>query len=381
MENQSLNNEGRPIPQQATSNRICSCSHPWKSALINLNGDVHACPHGSAVLGNLNDTTFEEIWSGSTIRSMREHIKKGKQHPACRSSECPFQIDSAGSAQEEEWITFPADPGSNKELVTSEYQRGALNVSNQPAMLTVAVTSKCDLKCVMCPHGMGRVHAFQDLSVDAMSKLAKPLQAAERVDITGVGEPFLSKSFWSFVDWQPRVPGQFVLFKTSGLHITEANARKIVNSAASEISISLDASESSTYQKIRGGDFSQALQGVRSLVEARKRSPSSSLRICINMTLMRENIEELEAFVHLGKQLKVDEVVAYQLFSFGDTPVWVVSRDDWEFRYSEQMLKHFPELASKKIKAAFEVSKEIDIPLNLECRTKDYLNLDACTTR
>ncbi|MCH6258440.1 SPASM domain-containing protein [Puniceicoccaceae bacterium K14] len=242
--------------------KIGNCSHPWKSALINLNGDVHACPHGSSVLGNLKDAAFEKIWNGPAIQSMREHIRQGKLHPNCKTSLCPFQIDSAGSTEEEEWITFPATPDSNKELANREYNRRTKIVWSQPAMITLVVTSKCDMKCVMCPHGMGQIELYMDIPEIAISRLVGPLQAAGRIDITGVGEPVLSPSFWQFVETHKKVDGQMLLYKTSGVHITKESAKKLVNSAATIISVSIDAATPETYQKIRGNELSRTLGRV-----------------------------------------------------------------------------------------------------------------------
>ena len=274
-------------------------------------------------------------------------------------------------------MDIEAKPGSNKELAHSEYLSGATKVKHQPAMLIIAATTKCNLRCVMCPHAMGRVHVYQDLEQICMDRLEEPLKHAERVDITGVGEPFLSKAFWNFIKTHSKRPEQYIRLNSNGLLITEENAPIIVNSASSEISISLDASEPSTYKKIRGGDFERVKQGVRNLVEARNKVPDSDLKIYINMTLMRENVSELEGLVRLGKELGVDRVVAYQLFSFGDSPVWVVERGEWVFKYSEQMLKHCPELAGDGIRAALKTSQEIGMPLGLECKTKEYLDEKA----
>jgi MoaA/NifB/PqqE/SkfB family radical SAM enzyme len=147
----------------------------------------------------------------------------------------------------------------------------------------------------------------------------------------GVGETLAAPAFWKFLREQPKLPHQYIRTNSNALLLTARLAVDIVNSALSEISISLDAASADTYQKIRGGKFSGALEGVRMLVEARNAHPSSDLLIFANITLMRENLEELEDFVVLGHQLGVDAVVCSQLFSFGDVPEWIVSRGNWDF--------------------------------------------------
>jgi MoaA/NifB/PqqE/SkfB family radical SAM enzyme len=216
--------------------------------------------------------------------------------------------------------------------------QGRTVVENPPIEVSIAVTNSCNLKCVMCPQGRDLVANQNHLPQPIANAIIPVINRARRVILSGIGEPLLAPTFSFLLDALDKSTGQFSRAHSNGLLMTPALADKILDSGLKELSFSLDAAREDTYRRIRGASFDKALDGVRSLVVARTRRRESPLRIYINLILMRENQDEVEDFVALGKRLGVDAVAFSQLFGFGDTPSWVVQRGHWQFRYSEQML-------------------------------------------
>ena len=256
-----------------------------------------------------------------------------------------------------------------------EYGKNATAVKSQPVDMVLAVTDVCNLRCVMCPQGMGLVESPHHMPETIVESLTTQIGIAARIILSGIGEPTLSRSFWNVIERVKDRTDLFMRVNTKGYFITPANAESILNSGLSEISFSLDAATPETYLRIRGGDFSRAVAGIRALVEARRKRTECKLEIYGNITLMRENIEELEDFVILCKELGVDAVGVSQLFPFGDTPDWKVKRKDWTFTYSEQMIDDHSEVAAGCIRAAYERSKTLGIPMIFLSETDRFLKM------
>lgn len=70
--------------------QIQDCKHPWESLQILTNGDVRICCWSNGILGNLNISTIDEIWSGSLITNLREYIKNNNVHDLCKNAACPY---------------------------------------------------------------------------------------------------------------------------------------------------------------------------------------------------------------------------------------------------------------------------------------------------
>lgn len=68
------------------------CPKPWTSALIDQNGNVLNCCWQARGLGNLEQSSFEEIWNGPLAQAIRRSTAEGKPHPACSDSKnvCPW---------------------------------------------------------------------------------------------------------------------------------------------------------------------------------------------------------------------------------------------------------------------------------------------------
>ena len=67
------------------------CPRPWTSAFILLDGKVSFCchlPRPEAVIGNLYENSFEEVWNSPLAREMRHCMLQGHLPPLCR--DCPL---------------------------------------------------------------------------------------------------------------------------------------------------------------------------------------------------------------------------------------------------------------------------------------------------
>lgn len=63
-----------------------SCKEPWESFVILVNGDVVPCCfdiNAQACMGNLLDSSFNDIWSGNKYNDFRNNILGKKPHSMC----------------------------------------------------------------------------------------------------------------------------------------------------------------------------------------------------------------------------------------------------------------------------------------------------------
>ena len=74
-----------------TGNPPIICHRPWTSTFILLDGKVSFCchlPRPEAVIGNLHENSFEEVWNSPLAREMRHCMLQGHLPPLCR--DCPL---------------------------------------------------------------------------------------------------------------------------------------------------------------------------------------------------------------------------------------------------------------------------------------------------
>jgi MoaA/NifB/PqqE/SkfB family radical SAM enzyme len=240
-------------------------------------------------------------------------------------------------------------------------------VDNLPTRLTVEPTSICNLRCVMCPHAINEVHRPKHTPRALIEKLRKPLGAAERVQLNGIGEPLASPSLWMALEAGVLSADAQATFNTNLTLMSGNRLRRLVDCPTRlALNVSLDAATPETYRRIRGFDFAIPLANIKALVAARRDNQHPN--IMLNMTLMRENIEEAPAFVELAHSLGVDSIGLWHLnhISEAEMAKYVITRDGWTFNYEEQGLWNFPKLSNEMVRLSQRKGFELDLPIHFD---------------
>ena len=201
-----------------------------------------------------------------------------------------------------------------------------------PKHISVELTSKCNLRCVMCAlhseeskytgyglnTGKRRATGHMDFGLvqkivdEASSFFPKPI-----IGLNGSGEVLLYPEFNSVIMLmkQKRFKAGF---NTNALLLHKEVADMLVELFEGTINISLDASQKSTYEKIRiGSNYDKVLENVMYLIEKRKKLRSKKPIIVVNLTKVNQPTSEIDEFVDYWSPI-VDEVRIYEQISQTD---------------------------------------------------------------
>lgn len=257
-------------------------------------------------------------------------------------------------------------PAVNRELSLAEYKAGVLYVNSTP-QISFETTSRCNLKCVMCPHGVGGVDRPRNMEDFVFDSLKKIIKQADAVQLHGIGEPLLSPAFWDALEFiSPEANN--VSVNTNFIVMDRGKVERLLNSNLAAINISIDAASHLTYKRIRGADFDTLVNNIRMFIEERERRGKKNPKVIVNMTMMRSNIEEVPAFVNLAADLKADAILLGHLNRYRDKDVerFKVERDGWFFDYAAEGLWNFPALSNRTIRDAIVIAEQRGIQLNLD---------------
>ena len=173
--------------------------------------------------------------------------------------------------------------------------------------LYVYVTDRCNCSCKHCwivPAASARVgdsgHFLPVEIFEAAVAEATPL-GLSTIKWTG-GEPTIHPGFPMLLNVQ-RKHGLTGRLETNGMEVTPRLARLLSASGVTHVSVSLDGALAKTHDAIRGVSGAQvrALRGIRNLVEV-------GLRPQLIMSVMRENVPELEDLLTLAKEIGASSV-------------------------------------------------------------------------
>jgi len=199
------------------------------------------------------------------------------------------------------------------------YVGGRSRLRTFPDRMYLESTNICNLRCVMCPNGLGQITRPKglldyQLFTQIIDEMAPHVQATT---LHIWGEPLL----------HPRIYDMMAYCSNHGLHaeistnatlLTEESSRQILDAGLGAIYLCLDGSTRETYERVRRrADFEQTRDNILRFTELkakRGRGPRTSLQI-INI---RPTAAELDGFKRAWQIPGVDRVYVKAFDSWGN---------------------------------------------------------------
>lgn len=241
--------------------------------------------------------------------------------------------------------TLIADPGLREPLARAIREGIAPNFLRS---VKLKITSRCNLKCVMCRYGKGL--SLPELpttrwltALDEMAELG-----CRKVHFSG-GEVLIRKDFEHLVARAASL-GIKVTMTSNLTLLTSERAKSLMRSKISSISTSLDGASAKTHERVRGieGSFRRTLKALGYIARERERRGRRT-RLRVNFVMMRANFRDYPALVQLAAQHGATDVV----------PMPVDTKNP-KLRLSKRLIAHYnAEIAPRVL----EARQQADMPV------------------
>ena len=194
-----------------------------------------------------------------------------------------------------------------------------------PFHVDLLVSSRCNLKCVMCNvWSLAEKYpsiAQRELEITEYENLLDELSSLGTISlcISG-GEPLLKKGVFSIIK-KAKEKKLFVELITNGTLITNEIAQKLIASDVDLVTISIDAPIAEMHDQTRGtkGLWERSTRGLRILYDLRERAKSQKPRLAIDYVVNKINCRLIPEMIDLKSSLGFDEI--HLLPIIGRTPV------------------------------------------------------------
>ncbi|ETA68341.1 MAG: hypothetical protein PWQ51_480 [Methanolobus sp.] len=193
-------------------------------------------------------------------------------------------------------------------LVSSQMK--AMRGKYVPEQITISITEECPNRCLHCalPDTKNKARLDPDT---VKSVIDQTIDLGTTLIIFDGGEPLLYdglEDLISYVDQSRAIPGLF----TSGVGMTPERAKSLKNAGLSMLSVSFDSAneEGHDYMRGRPGVFKEAVNALKNGLDA-------GLLVGIYVVLSPRNVDELDDFYELAKELGVHELSFYEIVPTG----------------------------------------------------------------
>ena len=196
----------------------------------------------------------------------------------------------------------------NRILIKLSYRFGVSHLLSMPKKLAIDPTNHCDLKCPLCPTGLGDTTVDRGLMKleqfkPVIDRLGKWLQS---VDMYSWGEPSLNKSFVEMIRYSATDNNIRTITSLHLNNLTDEQVEGFVTSGLDKLIVSVDGATPEVYEKYRvGGDINKVFNNMKRLVDAKKKH-NSKLRVVWNFLVMKQNEHEMDMARKRAKEIGVD---------------------------------------------------------------------------
>lgn len=148
------------------------CILPWIHLNVNPNGNVYPCciVDWRENVGNVKDNSLEEIWNNDTMKQIRQHMMKGKQHSLC--SKC-YEQEKHGLASPR--ITANRNFPKHIDTALSTTDNSGHNSEFKLAYWDFRFSNLCNFKCRSCSAGLSSKWYEDEIKLFGSSTVEKAL--------------------------------------------------------------------------------------------------------------------------------------------------------------------------------------------------------------
>jgi MoaA/NifB/PqqE/SkfB family radical SAM enzyme len=178
----------------------------------------------------------------------------------------------------------------------------------------VEVTSRCNLKCVMCPVTVLAEHwPARDMAWETFERAAAAFNRTRWVHLQGWGEPMLHPRIYDMIA-RAKSAGCRVGFTTNGTRLTRANGERLLERGLDLIAVSIAGARPATHAAVRvGSELEKLLENLRAFISLRRERGAAEPKVEIFYLMTPGNLAELPEAVELVADLGADELVATNL--------------------------------------------------------------------
>ncbi|KAB7731503.1 radical SAM protein [Rudanella paleaurantiibacter] len=207
----------------------------------------------------------------------------------------------------------PRRVGNALNVLASYYrsrQTGRAEAWGLPMSISFEPTTSCNLRCPECPSGLRSFTRPTGMLGEELYKrtIDELHETLLYLIFYFQGEPYLHPQFLELVRYAAD-RNIYTATSTNAHYLTEANARKTVESGLDRLIISIDGTTQEVYQQYRvGGKLEKVIEGTRQIVRWKKELKSRTPHIVFQFLVVRPNEHQIAEVRQLARELGVDEV-------------------------------------------------------------------------
>jgi len=194
----------------------------------------------------------------------------------------------------------------NKLQMIQAFNRRQYDVGYVPPVITIEVSSMCNLNCFMCGRDTRWPRKVKNMSFEIYRKILDEISSyVELVSLHGSGEPLLNKELPRMIEYASR-KGVKTLLSTNATLLDEKMSLDLIASGIHVILFAVDGTNEKTYEAIRlGARFQEVMKNIESFIHLKMKNKRANPKIVIQLIEMERNKKEVPDFLNYWSRFPV----------------------------------------------------------------------------
>ena len=202
-------------------------------------------------------------------------------------------------------------------LCDREMLGGSVILQSKPWNLALPIADLCNARCTFC---VSWLRGGKTLELEELKNYEGLLPYAKEIGLQGLGEPLANPKFGELVEHLVLKTDKRATFYliTNGIFVSRHSAI-LAKAPITRFNISLNAATKETHNKVMGlgeDGFNKVLDGINKLIEIR--NSTKGTLVILSMVLTADNFHEVEDFIKLAENLKVNQVILRSLMPINE---------------------------------------------------------------
>jgi pyruvate-formate lyase-activating enzyme len=217
----------------------------------------------------------------------------------------------------------------NMPLKYAAYRRGATSGPIYPDRIYIESTNHCNLKCIMCPTGLGviaRPKGYMDMGLyrQIIDEIGGLVGSAV---LHSWGEPLMHPDLFEMIRYGKRA-GIRMETSTNITLLNAERAREILDAGLDVLYLAMDGVTKATYEAVRvNAKWDKSLRNIERFLELKTRAGAET-KMVMQIIAMKETRAEVDEFVRRWDRAGVDQVNVKHLDTWGDQVDEITERAD-----------------------------------------------------
>ena len=176
-----------------------------------------------------------------------------------------------------------------------------IRIKSRPFLaFQIEPTSRCQLRCVMCPRTMfSKEWNNGDMPLLLYEKISRHFHLVDNIHLQGWGEPLLHPKLSHMIQIA-KAEHCRVSLTTNGVLLTQNISEEFIKKGMNTVAISIAGARRETHEAIRcGSHFEQIIDNIKTLAHVKLKMRSKTPQIVLSFLMTKTNIKELPEACHI----------------------------------------------------------------------------------